>query len=356
MAQTIQFDQFTVDNGAIRDLNELLFTTTYNDPAIEQVITPYTGVENGKKLGYIDSIDDVGTKATGCNPTYTNVNLKGFEKTWDLGEWAIPKKFCYKDLTETLAKYGMKPGTERGDLQDTPYWDKLLIPLLQRATVDMFWRLAWFGDTEAKAVADSGTITDGVDINLLNTCDGLWKRLEAIIAANTNQQTKIDANEKTTYAEQKEAVRAEGYAIDIIDKMLADADGRIDSLEGNAIFMTNSLFKALRSDVYRRTKYQLTTEKLMDGIILSEYDGKTVVALDIWDRMIKKFENTGTKFNLPHRAVYTSPKNLFVGTSDTGLYAGLDIIFNRDERVNKIYASGDLGTLVGEDELVQVAI
>lgn len=359
MAKLINFDNFTVDNGAIRDLNELLFTTTFNDPKIETVLTTMKGIENGKKLGYIDSIDDVGTKSSGCKPTYSKVNIKGFEKTWQLGEWAIPKEFCYQDLTETVAKYGMHAGTERGDLQDTPYWDKFLIPLMQKATTDMFWRLAWFGDTAATNISDEatpGNITDGVDVNLLNIADGLWKRLETIIADNPEQKTEITANSKATYAEQKSAIRAEGYAIDIIDKMLSDADGRIDSMEGNAIFMTNSLFKALRSDVYARTKYQLTTEKLMDGIVLSEYDGKTVVVLDIWDRMIKKYENNGTKYNLPHRAVYTSPSNLFAGTSDTGLFADLDINFDRKERQNYIYAAGDFGTLIGEDDLVQVAI
>lgn len=356
MAQYIDFNKFTVDNGAIRDLNELLFTTAFKDPSIEQVLTPYTSVENGKKLGYIDSIDDVGTKGNGCNPKYSNVNIKGFEKTWDLGEWEIPKEFCYKDLTETIAKYGMKPGTERGDLQETPYWDKFLIPLMQKAITDMFWRIAWFGDKDAANQVDGGIITDNVNVNLFNMADGLWKRLETIIAANSEQKTEIAANSEATYAAQKEAIRKEGVAIDIIDNMLADADGRIDSMEGNAIFMTNTLFKALRSDVYRRTKYQLTTEKLMDGIILSEYDGKPVVVLDIWDRMIKKYEDDGTKFNLPHRAVYTSPSNLFAGTSDTGLFATLDVNFDRKERKNFIYAAGDFGTLIGEDELVQVAL
>lgn len=356
MAQYIDFNKFTVDNGAIRDLNELLFTTAFQDPAIEQVLTPYTGVEDGKKLGYIDSIDDVGTKSNGCNPTYSNVKIHGFEKTWKLGEWDIPKEFCYKDLTETIARYGMKPGTERGDLQDTPYWDKFLIPLLQKAITDMFWRIAWFGDTDAANISSSGNITDGVDTSLFNIADGFWKRLEAICATNSEQQTKIAANEETTYAAQKSAIRKEGVAIDIIDNLLADADGRIDSMDGNAIFMTNSLFKALRSDVYARTKYQLTTEKLMDGIVLSEYDGKTVFALDIWDRMIKKYENDGTKWNMPHRAIYTSPSNLFAGTSDKGLFASLDVNFDRKERKNYIYAAGDFGTLIGEDELVQVAL
>lgn len=361
MAQEINFNNFTVDNGAIRDLNELLFTTTFLDPDLEKVITPVTGAENGKKAGYIDTMDDVGTAGAGCDPEYSKATLLGFEKTWELGDWEIPKEFCYKDLTNTLAKYGMNAGTARGDLQNTPYWDKFLIPMLQKAIREMFWRISWFGDKDAKNVStDSnptgGILTAGINPKLFTMCDGLWKRLEAIIAANPAQQTKIAANAETTADKQKSAIRAEGVAIDIIDLMLADADSRIDEQDDAALMMTSSFFKALRSDVYKRTKYQLDEKKLMNGILVSEYDGKPIIVCQIWDRMIKKYENNGTKLNNPHRVIYTTPKNLLVGTSDKELYADLDIFFNRDERKNKIYASSDIGTMVGEDDLVQVAM
>lgn len=358
MAQLINFGNFTVDNGAIRDLNELLFTTTFDNPDLERVLTVVPSAENGKKLGWVDSIEDVGTAGAGCEPTYTKANIVGFEKTWALGDWEIPKEFCYKDLTETLAKYGMKPGTYKGDIQDTPYWDKFLIPLLQKAVMEMFWRISWFGDTEAKNVADSdgGIITKGVATNLFTMCDGLWKNLEAIIAANPKQQTTIAANSEADYDKQKSAIRAEGVAIDIVDQLLTDADGRIDSKEDATLFMTSSFFKALRADLYKRSKYQLTEDKLMNGILMSEYDGKPIIVLDIWDRMIKKYEDNGTKLNNPHRVVYTSPQNLFVGTSDSGLFGDFDVQFDHKKRMNYIYASSDIGTLVGEDDLVQVAI
>jgi len=355
MAKTIDFNQFTVDNGAIRDLNELLFTSVFNDPNLEDVITIVKEVENGKKLGYIDSIDDVGEAGGGCDPTYTKVGIKGVEKEWKLGEWEIPKTFCYKELSNTLAKYGMKPGTMRGDIQNTPYWDKFLIPLLQKAITDMFWRFTWFGDTAAKSTTSSGIIKDGVNVKLFTACDGLWKRLEAIIAANAAQKTEIAANSEASYALQKSKIREEGVAIDIVDRMLTDADGRIFDKE-HAIYMTSSLYKALRADVYNRTKYQLTAEKLMDGITVSEYDGQTIFVLDIWDRMIKKYEDDGAKYNLPHRAVLASKDNLFAGTSDTGLFGQLDINFNKETRKNSIYVGSDIGTLIGEDDLVQVAL
>ena len=364
----MNFEQFTVDNGAIRDLNELLFTSVFNDPDLERVVTPMTKVVNGKKLGYVDEMGDVGTAGGGCNPTYTKVDITGFEKEWDLGKWQIPKSICYEDLEDTIARYGMNEGTEKADLQDTPYWDKFLMPLLEKAIKQMFWRLSWFGDKNAKHTSEGGNVTEGIDLKLLKPCDGLWKRLQAIIAENPEQQITISANSETTYAQQKAALRVDGYAMSIVDDMLSEADSRIFDKDDHAIFMTNSLYKALREDVYRRSKYQMTAEKIMEGIQVSEYDGHAVVVIDIWDRMIKKYEKittttgegaqavTTTKLNCPHRAVLCSPQNLFVGTSDKDRMASLTVKFDDRQRDNFIYAESNLGTLVGEDNLVQVAI
>ena len=71
--------------------------------------------------------------------------------------------------------------------------------------------------------------------------------------------------------------------------------------------------------------------------------------------MIKKYEDNGTKLNNPHRALVCSPNNLFVGTEDDDKIASLSLTFSDKERKNFIYASSTLGTLVGEDALIQAA-
>lgn len=352
----MNFSQFTVDNGAIRDLGELLFLTVFNDPEIERVLTISTGVYDGQKLGYIDDMGDVGKNKSGCSPTYDNINITGIEKTWGLGPWQIAKHICYTELENTIAKYSLNTGTEIAYLPDTPYWNDILVPLLQRAMVEMFWRIAWFGDKDAKNIADSGLLTAGVDTSLFTMTDGLWKRLKAITAASEHQLTPITANAEATYAAQKAGIRKEGVAIGIIDDMLSDADSRIFDKDDHAIMMTNSLFKALRNDVKKLHNLQLEVEHVTSGIQLSRYDGHDVIVLDIWDRMIKKYEDNGASLNCPHRAILTSPQNLFAGTTDKELIADLSVTFNDETRYNNIFAQSNIGTLVGEDALVQVAL
>ena len=353
----INWNQFTVDNGAITDLRELLFLTVYDDPDIDLTIKNETGVTNGKKLGYIDSMGDVGEARSGCDPQYSKVNVTGIQKEWELGDWEIAKEICYDELENTIAEDSLNTGTDRAYLQDTPYWDQVLMPLLEKAMKEMFWRIVWFGDKDAKNIADGGILRAGINPKLFNMCDGLWKRLQAIIAANPNQHTEIAANAATTYLDQKNGILVPGTAIKIFDTLLADADSRIFDKPGSAIFCTNSMFKALRTDLVERYgKTTMPFENVATGITLSEYDGRTIIALDIWDRLIKKFEDTGTALNCPHRAIVCSPDNLFVGTNDKDKIASLSVHFNDKDRKNYIYAASKIGTLVGEDELVQVAI
>lgn len=360
----MNFEQFTVDNGAIRDLSELLFTSLYNDPDLERLFTMMPNVVNGKKLGYLDSMGDVGVPGGGCDPKYTKIDITGIEKTWDLGKWRIPKTICYEDLEDTLAKYGMNTGTEAADITNTPYFDKVLQPLLQKAITEMFWRLVWFGDKDAKNVSNNGidetgggTVTDTINPNLLTSCNGFWKKLLAIIAANPAQKTEIAANSAASKVLQKTGIRASGVAIGIVDNLLSDADSRIFDYTDHAIMMTSSLFKALRNDVV--DKYGKTTmpfEAVSAGLGLSQYDGHPIIVLDIWDRLIRKFFDNGTTIDCPHRALLASPSNLFCGTSDKKRLASLTVNFDDRKRDNFIFAESDLGTIVGEDELVQVAI
>lgn len=351
----INWEQFTVDNGAITDLKELLFLQTFDDPDLASVTTQKTEVEDGQKLDYVDTMQDVGVKGGGCDPVYEKVNITGVEKEWQLGTWEIAEYLCYTDIETTIGKKGLKAGTEKADLQDTPYWDIVLMPLLQRVIKQMFWRMVWFGDTEAMNVTDGGIITDGVNTKLFTTADGLWKRIFSVCTANAGQRTTIAANAEATIADQMAAIKTEGTAIGIVDGLLQDADSRIFDDEKACLIMTNSLFKALRNDVYKFVKCTLTVEQVAQGIQLSQYDSHPIIVLDIWDRMIKKYESDGTRLNNPHRALAVSPNNLFVGTEDKDKVASLTIKFDDITRKNHIYASSTIGTLIGEDALLQAA-
>ena len=359
-----KISQLTKDNGAIRDLRELLTMQVFAMPAFEQFFTTVANAHQGEKVGWTGQMEDLGwAQAKTCNPNYRNLAQDFAEKTWDLGRWAVPGKWCADDFENTIAEYALKQGTDIADLTGTDIMDVVIYPALQEALFKMYHRIVWFGDKSATNVSGSGNITNGVDTTLLTPTDGLWKRIFAVAAANASQRTTVAANAETTMAKQKSVLRAEGTAIDIFENLLADADSRIAGLPGSAVFCTDSLAKALARDLRNKYNHALTWEQIESGVEgvensglrTAEFDGYTIISTDMWDRFIVEFENDGTKLNLPHRAFYGSPTQLLVGIPANQIMSDLNIWYNEDERVVKCYAEGKIGTMVGQDELFQIA-
>ena len=329
--------------------------TNFLDEDLERFFTLRQNVHNGDKLGWDGEMDDVGWDGSGCNPSYKNANVKFAEKEWSIGDWQIPLKWCYTDLINTIAEYCLKTGTEIGDLTSTEYMDDIVMPALDLAIKHMMWRFIWFGDKEAANVDDSGQITDGVDVKLFKTTNGFWKQLFAIGTANASQKTTIAANSQESTALQLSKVKENGVAIGLFDSMLENADSRIFAMEGAGIFCTKTLADALTKDLKREYKEILTWEQIFKGLDMTEYNGIPVYRVSIWDRFIQKYQNDGTKLNLPHRAVFGAPSQLLVGTPANQLISDLDIWFDRKDRVNYLYSTGKLGCLIGEDNLFQIA-
>lgn len=359
-----KISQLTKDNGAIRDLRDLLKMQVFAMPAFEQFFTTVTNAHQGEKVGWTGQMENVGwAQAKTCNPTYRNLAQDFAEKTWDLGRWAVPGKWCADDFEGTIAEYALKQGTDIADLTGTDIMDVIIYPALQEALIKMYHRIVWFGDKSATNASADGNVTNGVDPTLLTPTDGLWKRIFAVAAANASQRTTIAANSKTTMAEQKSELYKEGVAIGIIEEILMNADARIAGLPNAAIYCTDSLAKALSRDMMKVYSTALTWEKVesgvegveLNGVRRTEFEGVTLISTSMWDRFIHEFENDGTTLNLPHRAFYGSPSQLLVGTPADQIMSDLNIWYNEDERVVKCYAEGKLGTLVGQDDLFHIA-
>lgn len=350
-----EFKNLTPTNGAIQSLKELLAITAFMEEELERFFTFRGNVENGKKLGWIGDMEDVGWAGGGCNPTYKKAKISAAEKEWKLGKWELPLEWCYEDLEETIAAYCLKKGTDIADLTSTEYMDEIVYPALETAMKRMMWRFIWFGNTVANNVGSSGVLTDGVDAKLFQTCDGFFKQLFSVCTANASQHLSIAANNEATYALQKSKLKEAKVAIGIFESLLEDADPRIASMDGSGLFVTKSLGDALSKDLKREYKEILTWEQIFKGLEVSEFEGVPIYKVSIWDRFIQRYENDGTKFNLPHRAVFGSPKQLFVGSRNNKPISDLEVWFNQDERVNRIYSCGDLGCLIGEDDLFQLA-
>lgn len=347
-------ENITFNNEDVRDLKELIPMTIEQDEDFQR-FTKLMKVHNGDPLALIGEINDIGVKGAGCNPTYKEIGIKNSQKRWELGDWSTPIKVCYEDFKGTVGEYYLKGGTDIQDLTSTEIMNEILRPRLERMLKRLIWRYGWFGDKDAKNIAGGGVLTTGTDVELFNVTDGLWKKIFAIGAANSGQVTAIEANKKTSYADQKAAILKEGVATGIIDAMRMDADARITGDGESVIMLSRGLADALAYDVKRTYKQIMPWNTIFEGLDIAEYDGVKVARVNVWDSVINAYENTGTKWNKPYRAVYANINQLRVATDADGLLSNLDIFFDKKERSNFIYAAGRIGTNIVEDDMVHAA-
>lgn len=337
----------------LESLRDAIIKKVIEDEDLRQVVT-IKRVKNGEPLAVIGEMDAVGHAGAGCNPTYEEIGIADALKRWALGAWEIALKICYENLEDTIAEYSLKTGTAIADLTDTDFM-AIYLELLETQVRRMVWRFAWFGDTTADNISNGGNITDGVDVTLLTANDGLFKRLFAIGTAHPEQVTAISANTQTTYAAQKAAMLAAGYATGLVDSILLDASGKVNA-NGEAVLILNKKFADyLAHDIKVSYKDSLPFERLFDGVYVGYYNGVKVIAVETWDYMIDTYENTGTAWNKPFRAVLANPKNLIVGVDKENPVDDLDIIFDRVNRMNHVYATGKMDTQVAVDDFVHIA-
>jgi hypothetical protein len=364
MASTAQvhIEDLTFNNQGITDLRELLFLSILKNSALSDVCEFNFGVKKGKKVAGIGEFSPVG-KSTGanCAPDWQTSQLATVEKEWSPEEWNVAEKICYKDFEETVLKWVMNTGNDIGDFTGTDAMDIVIEPALKKAIEKMYWRLVWLGDVDAKNVAGGGVILNGLDINLFNVCDGLFKQLFALPAA---QRVTIAANTATTKALQRSGIFVSGVATSIFDNLIYNAPMALRQKSDAVIYCTQSLGDALSADLKANNKgSDLQWQSLFDGFAYAtQYNTVKIFTLPIWDTMIQSFEGATTGgqtpvalFNKPHRAVFGTKEMLKVGVESNEMLQLLRIWFEQKDQQTYMLAKDKLDTKIWEDDLFMVA-
>lgn len=329
------FQNIPLEPENLRSLRDALIKNVLEDENIREVMT-IDRVRSGEPLAVIGEMDAVGNASTGCCPEYKQIGIGNSVKRWNLGEWQIPLEICYKDLEGTIAEYALKAGTEIGNLEGTDFL-AIYLNLLETQMRRMIWRLAWFGDTAAETVTDGGQLAATTDPTLFTVNDGIFKRIAEGITGGT-----IESIDATSAASMLEAV-----------EMLLDGAPATINQNGEAVLiMPRSYARILARDI--RTAYHdiMPWERVFEGVEVSRFDGVKVASVAAFDYMYNTFFDASATA-LP--IVYTIPRNLHLGTDADNPVSDLDIWFDKECRKQKIYASGRMDTLIGEDANIAIA-
>lgn len=346
-----QLENLKLQPENLASIKEAVQETFYNDENFGEFVS-IQKVKDGDPVALLGEMEMVGKSGSGCDPTYEEKGIANSMNRWELGDWNIAIKICYEALKGTIAEYSLKTGTAIGDLTSTDFMT-IYTDALQRAMQQMIWRYGWFGDKAAALATAGGKLSEGMDADMFNTCDGLFKRIFAATA--TKNHTAIAANNEETTAAQIAAIRKKGAATDLVDTILMDVDSRILDDSKAVLLMTRGLADALTYDVKKTYHDRMPWEKIFDGFDVATYNGVKIARVGIWDRMINGYEKSATKINLPYRAVFCNPKHLMVGTDADSLISDLDIWFDQKERRNYLYATGKIGTHLLEENMIHAA-
>lgn len=356
MANLIKIGDLTFTDEQVRELNELIFLKYVEGENFSQLHNFQTGIVTGKKIGFVGEMDAVGIPSQGCSHSPQTAQISTTEKTWTPKEWEILLSQCADDLEATLGVYIRKLNPETYDLTNTAYM-QLVSDKLIEAMNKMFWRIAWLGDEDAANFDGSpeGEITNSVDTKLFSLLNGFWKQIYTIVAADSDRRVTVTANAQSTHSTQTNTTNFSAET----------AFGYLQSLTYNAHpalrQATNKIGLATRSFVDRAEQYLMdksinpTYENLTSGIQALRINGQLWIPLDIWDEQIRAYQDNGTKYVRPHRAVLTTADNLAVGVPSTDRLERFDIWYEKKDRKNYIEAIDKLDVKVLQDNLIQTA-
>lgn len=353
----IILSNLTPNNLGFKAARELLFSTVFVDSALANMCTIKTGLRTGEFVGYIDRFPEVGTPRTAaCGGTWNANQANTIQKQWEILRYEVMENICEDDIKDSLLRFEAETGTDYQDITTSQYMGYIVQPLLEDALQRLTIRLGWFGDKSASNVTGGGEITDGVNVDLFKTCDGLWKKIFAITAANAKQRVTIAANAEATYELQESKIREAGVATGIIRDLITKAPKSLRANKKAFIQMTMSLKDALDDDIVVNNKgSELQWKAIAGGIMETNFRGVKLQANPEWDERIQAFHDTGTKWINPHRAIYADKANLLIGSEEKKEVADLNVWYEKKDHKVYMEAFGTLGSLVAEDKQMQVA-
>jgi hypothetical protein len=346
----------TFSADQIRDLNALFMEATLESPVLTNYHTFQTGIRNDREIGILPGTLGLLLKAAqGCDPTADSLTLTATKKKWELKRMELLLKQCYTDLESSFLIFLRNTGTAVTDLTNTQYF-AFLVDFIGRELPKEILRVAWFSDKDAANVLDSpaGNLTTGVDESYFNVIDGFWQQLAVIYAATAARKTTIAANAEATYALQN-SVLTPLAAYTALNSVVDDAPLTLKSQADRMLLVTDSIFT--RAKRYMQSvNIAVTIDNTITGLSLMEWDGIKMLSMPWWDETIRAYEDNGTKYNNPHRIVYTTKENLKIGLEGQGMFDQIQTWYDKTTKWNYIDVMDSMDAKVIMDGLIQVGI
>lgn len=327
----IDADALTLNAREAETVSEVIFQRVYNDSDLAEYHEMETGIDVKTQIAFAGRLGLLGKKTTGCTPNEAG-GFELTEKFWTPVLEDFRLKHCQADMP-ALLKLFRKSQRINPDFFDAVGTQEfgVIISAVEAAMIENMHRKIWFNDTAAETIADGGVFKNGTDLDYFNSFDGLFKQIFSEVPSNAGNRVTITANAGNSYANQ---ALAEDAALGIFEQMVLAADDRLVSAEDGFILATRSLADNYRATLRNKNLGSGFLEVVEEGRPKLYFDGIEVKVRYDWDRYIKTYQDNGTKWNLPHRAVFTTKTNIPVGTLSENDLNKLDVFYDKTQRTN----------------------
>lgn len=337
MATLLDLQGLTMNPEEATSVSQAIFEATITGGDLSEYHEIVTGIQHKTQIPFIGNLGLVGKKITGCdrNPNGSQIPLT--EKFWDPALIGDRLKHCAVDVN-SLLKLFQKAQRVNPDFYNRIGSEELglVIAKVEQAMTKMNNRLVWFGDTAADNVADGGLITDGVDVAYFNIIDGLFKQIFAEIPTSAANYVAISKNAGANYAAQELAA---DEALGIFRAMHNKMDSRFfEALEDGAqpeFLVTRELMQNYQ-DTLETKSIVFSLSETTDGISTMSYRGIPIKVRHDWDNNIRSYQDNGTKYNLPNRAILTVKENIPVGTLSEADLNAIESWYEQKDKANYI--------------------
>lgn len=324
---------FSFNAEELKDWSKVIHEMTYADPELNKLHQIDEGIAHNTQIVFAGGLGLMGKAVSGCTPAeIAGISLT--EKFWTPIREDFRLKHCSADvnaqdkLINQFAK--MNPDFYNVIEGSASTLGNFLVASVVSGFNEELMRKVWFNDILADTIANGGVLTNGTDKDYFNTFDGFWKQIVALGAP----EVVITKNAGATYAAQELAA---GESIAILKGLNNAADSRLKNDPNRQFYVTNTIFEGYLNDLEdNQVSGAGNTMITENGQTTLKYRGIEVVNCDFIDRYIDAYENDGTKRNLPHRAVLSTPQNLRVGTLAAGDFGEVDAFYDRTLKSNFI--------------------
>ncbi len=327
----ITAESLTLNPREAETMSEVIFKRVYNESDLSEYHDIETGIDVSTQIAFAGRLGLLGKKTSGCTPNEAG-GFELTEKFWTPVMEDFRLTHCQTDMP-ALLKLFRKSKRINPDFYDLVGTQELgiIISAVESSLIENIHRKVWFNDTAAATIADNGVFKNGTDLGYFNSFDGLFKQIFSEVGTSEPNRVAIDKNTQATYAAQ---ALGEDAALAIFEKMVTVADERLVAAEDAFILSSRSLADNYRATLRNKNLGSGFLEVVEEGRPKLYFDGIEIKVRYDWDRYIKTYQDNGTKWNLPHRAILTTKSNIPVGTLAEEDLAKLDVFYDRTQKLN----------------------